>query len=278
MVVVALLIGLVSGFYLAGMSKNLSVGGNQAAGDAVKKGNFRDNFADGWRAAKEKLAETNPMMNNVFSLSGQVKEVSGKEISFNSNLVNPLDDEALKVRTAVVTGDTKVTIWKLKTPEQIANDQKDGQAKMASLQQESEDLRSTMMNCDKARMEIIAAPAANEESAECKDARNQFGEVMKKMDEARQQMDMYQKIENASLSDVKPGWSINVTSVVIKKAGETDTPAAMMSQNENIASVQKFNAGSIDLREMMVGPAIANPPLTAPAAPAAVPPAKPMVP
>ena len=264
MVVVALLIGLVSGFYLSGMSKGVS--GNKIAGGEMKKGDFKDNFADGWRAAKEKLAEMNPMINNTFSLFGQVKEVNGKEISFTSNLVNPLDDESLKTRTAVITGDTKVTIWKLKTQEQFASDQKDSQAKLTSLQKESDDLRATVMACDKARMgtAVAATPAATEESAECKTARNQSNEMMKKMDEAGQQMDMYQKIDNANLSEVKAGWNVSVTSATIKNDDKAGAPVAAMYQNENIASAQKFNAGSIDIREMMATPTFTNPAMSAP--------------
>ena len=61
---------------------------------------------------------------------------------------------------------------------------------------------------------------------------------------------VYQKVDNASLSDVKVGWNISVMSLALKTGDATKAPTPMMSQYENIASSQKFTASSIDVREM----------------------------
>ncbi len=203
-------------------------------------------FTDGWNAAKKKIAEINPMMNNVSSLSGQIKEINGKEISFTAALINPLDDESLKTRIAVVNNDTKITVWKLKSADQAAKDRTEGQAQVAKAQKDIADLNAQIMVCEQKRTSSSTGPAVViEESANCKAARAQSIELMKTMSDASLKMEMYQKIDNASLSDIKAGWNITAVALVTNKATST-----MMAQYENIVSSQKFTASAIDVREV----------------------------
>lgn len=215
-------------------------------------------FADGWKAARAKLAETNPMMNNTSSLSGQVKEVKGKEISFTAGLINPLDDESLKTRTVIVGDDTKITVYKLKNTEQLTKDREEAQASLASLQKENNSINTELSECNKASMNGATPATMTNESDSCKQAREKFNKNMQAMNEAQQKMDMYQKVDGAKLSDIQSGWNITVMAEVVKK-GEDKDPA-MMSQYVNISSAQKFTASSIDVREVNVmsagGPAI----------------------
>lgn len=210
-------------------------------------------YADGWNAAKAKLAAVNPMMNNTSSLSGQITAVNGKEISFTSSLLNPLDDESLKSRIAVVDDKTKVTVWKLKTSEQIAKDSESARASLNSLQKESVSLRSVISDCDQKRFSATAvSTSASEESSDCKDARAKLEVNMKSMSEAQQKMDMYQKVENATLNDVKVGWSVSAMSLVVKDGSDDKGSALATSKYENISAKQKFVASSIDVREINI--------------------------
>jgi hypothetical protein len=113
LVVLALLIGLVAGFYSAGMSK----GSVAKPGAGIEKGDYKDTFADGWRAAKEKLETSNFFgpagMNDNKFISGTVKEIGGDKLVVETYLRNPLDDEALKIRNVSVSGAKfKVRVFK----------------------------------------------------------------------------------------------------------------------------------------------------------------------
>ena len=249
---IIVLIAFVAGLLVGTLVVAKTSGGNKLSGLVSP---MTGAFADGWNAAKKKLAEFNPQMGNVSSLSGQITAVKGKEISFKTALINPLDDESLKTRIAVIDNNTKITVWKLKTSEQAAKDQKESQATTASLQKESEALRATINDCNQKMMKTAAPTAAptaaiTEESADCKTARAKSDANMKAMVDAQQKMDVYQKVDNASLSDVKVGWNISVMSLALKTGDATKAPTPMMSQYENIASSQKFTASSIDVREM----------------------------
>lgn len=207
-------------------------------------------FADGWNAAKDKLASVNPMMSEASYLSGQVAAVNGKEISFTTELINPLDDESLKTRIAVIDDKTEITVWKLKSEEQAAKDREEAQAKLSVLQKESEALRANENACNQERMGTAAGPAiTGEESADCKIVRAKVMANMEAMSEAQQKMDMYQKIDNANSGDIKAGWNISVTAQAIETGNEDNGPAMMRSQYENISSKQKFTVSSVDVRE-----------------------------
>ncbi len=135
LVVLALLIGLVSGFYLASMARGIS---NVCQAPASKvSGN--GTFADGWKAAKDKLDSmtgVNVAADNKV-VSGVVKEISGSDIIIEAPLRNLLDDEALKTRTVSVSG-VKISLKRIKTPEEINMEKKGTNMEMPDLYKEIE--------------------------------------------------------------------------------------------------------------------------------------------
>jgi seryl-tRNA synthetase len=148
----------------------------------------------------------------------------------------------------VIDDNTKITVWKLKSAEQAEKDRQEAQAEINKLQKENSALQTELSACGGAGPAMMAA--ANESEA-CKTARARANEIMNDMMKANQKMDMYEKIANAKLSDIKSGWNIMVTAE-LKKDGGKDAPVAgpaMMNQYENIASVQKLSASSIEARE-----------------------------
>ena len=212
----------------------------------------------------------NPAMNNAQYLYGQITAVSGKEVTFTTNLINPLDDESLKTRTAVINDNTKINVWKLKSADQAAKDRANAQAALASLQKQSDTLRATVGVCDQKRINAVIPMVVVDESADCKDARTQSDLIMKAMNDANAKMDMYQKIDNPSLSDIKAGWNITAVALAMKTSGSDKDPMLLVLQYENIASVQKFTASSIDVHEAFSSlPSLQAPVPAAPAAPAA---------
>jgi hypothetical protein len=246
--VVASIIVLVA--FVAGLLVGSLVVVKSSAGKITLANPMTGAFADGWNAAKKKLAEFNPMMNNVSSLSGQVQSVNGKEVSFSTSLINPLDDESLKTRIAVINDDTKISVWKMKSAEQMAADQKDGQEEMAELQEESMELNKEMSSCMEKRM---ANPESGAGDA-CQAVNEKSNKMNQAMMAAQQKMDMYQKIENAGPGDIKAGWNISVTAAPAEKSADVESPMGMFSQYENIASSNKFIVSAIDVREVPSAP------------------------
>lgn len=269
MIVVALLIGLVAGFYLAGMSKTASIGSLAGAGGEVKKGDYKDTFKDGWRAAKEKLEASGfysmAMPGNKNSVSGLVKDISNGKIVIDTPLSNPLDDEALKTRTISLVFGAKITIRKVRPAQEIESSRVKAEAEMKSLSEEISNLNKQLAECA-----ISAGPAQDP----CADKRTEQNNLSKKLMELSvSAFNQYQDVANAVLSDIKPGYF-----VVVKSA-------------DDVSSKTEFSATEVEVTENSIAPPLA-PPSAASVAPAsaeapvapttpladqAVPPVKPLV-
>lgn len=102
------------------------------AGAFVFNKNNKDNiqsesFKAGWEAAKKKLEESKifPIKKEVHSLSGRIKDVNDNSIVIETRLINPLDDESLKIRTVKIIPETIIEIRKEKDRETIKKEREE---------------------------------------------------------------------------------------------------------------------------------------------------------
>jgi len=153
------------------------------ANNKIITANNQDTFQAGWDAAKEKLKESGFIMpGEIKALSGNVKEINGNKIILSTNLINPLDDEALKTRTVIINKDTEIVIQKEKTQEELNVEEAEKSEKIAVLKEQQK-------------------IAVTEEE---------------KMDLEIQIMDLqmpvdFFKLQNVGIKDIKAGDNISVT-------------------------------------------------------------------
>jgi len=166
------------GFYAAGFTVK-----RQTADNNTTIVDSQDTFQAGWNAAREKLKESGFMiLGETKGLNGSVKKISGNKIILSTNLINPLDDETLKTRTAVVDSNTIIEIQKEKTQEEITVEEAEQSTKIDALKEQKK-------------------TAVSEEE---------------KMDLEMQIMDLQMPIdffkqEKAGIKDIKAGDNISVT-------------------------------------------------------------------
>jgi len=228
LVVLALLIGLVAGFYAAGMSKGVSVAGTNV-GMEMKKGDYKDTFAEGWRAAKEKLEGSNLYaMNDEESkkmMSGTVKEISGNKILIDVPLPNPLYDESLKTRS-VVADKAVLTVRKRRSQAEIEKNRAAGEKELASINAQIAAGENDLADCPPMTMatgnDVCAAKRENQKKL-----------FMKMMEINSSMMNEYYDVSNPSLSDIKAGDYINIKA------------------DQNIRESVEFSAVQLDVTEGM---------------------------
>lgn len=217
-------------------------------------------FADGYNAAKKKLADSGFFGRQMTgSLSGQITKVSGNEVTFTAPLVNPLDDESLKTRTAVADDKTTITLYRQKTADQITADQKAGQTETADAQSQIASFQKQLNKC--------GPGGTSSNTADCQKIYDDYNAAMQKLNDARALMDNFAKVDNAKLSDLQAGMQITVYGAEIKQAA--NQPAAPMPPAGNFTDISeqaKFTASQIIAREMPAAPAAPGIP-AAPAAP-----------
>jgi hypothetical protein len=189
-------------------------------------------FADGWNAAKKKLADSGVITFKTSSLSGQITKINGQKISFSTALVNSLDDESLKNRIADVDNNTKIILYRLKSADKLAADKKEAQAEMKTLQEQRAVLHEKINQCGQ---------TASQASKDCLDARVNYDNVTQQMVAAEKKMSIYEEIDNASIIDMKEGMSITVVAQKIKTGDNFKL--------EDIAAKPEFIAGTIQVRE-----------------------------
>ncbi|MDD4902583.1 MAG: hypothetical protein PHE24_05630 [Patescibacteria group bacterium] len=172
-------------------------------------------------------------------LSGTVLSVAGNEVSFSAPLVNPLQDENLKTRVAVVTADTKIYVYKLRSQAERDQAAKDSAAEIKKLQDDLAAVDAAFKNCG-----VKANPAG------CADEQKNRQDIQAQIFQLRSLSDQYAKAEG-TLADIKSGWLI--TAVAGKAANQTDN-VSVEQRGVNIASAPKFEAASIEVREVMPKP------------------------
>lgn len=135
LIIAAFVVGIMAGM---GMNKK---GAQLISKMPPEGGKYQNTFADGWQAARQKLIDSGfTMMKEANSLSGQIKEVDSKKgkIIFTTNLLNPLDDEELKTRTALVNEKTEIILRKQKSTEEINKEREDKKKDLPALKDQME--------------------------------------------------------------------------------------------------------------------------------------------
>jgi hypothetical protein len=207
----------------------------KAYGSGVSKGG--GSFSQGYAVAKKRLADSGLLTNQAVSfLSGQVNKIVGEEITFSTKLLNPLDNDSLKTRIAVIGADTDITLVSLKSPRLSAADQEAIQKEITDLQTKQSVLQSEVIKCYKAM-----------NSAQCQKVSKKNDDLAEKITEAFQKMNPYEKARAASLNEIKPGMQITVFSKEIKSA---DSNSSVTSQ-EDISSKIKFDAKRVEFMEVL---------------------------
>jgi hypothetical protein len=251
------LIAFIAGLFAGTLVVAKSISGIKLASIVKMTGSF----ADGYNAAKKKLLDSGiipPRQQGI--LSGQITDISGNNITFTAPLANPLDDESLKTRTAVVANDTTITLYRQKSVEQMAQDQAAGQKAMTDLQGQISSLRIEMSKC-----QAPTASSSAKSGDACATLSNEYADAIQKQNQINQQMSPFAKVDNATLSDLKAGMQITVYGEKIDQTG--NKPMANPANFADISGSLKFNVSAIDAREVPA-PATPSAPAVAPSVPA----------
>jgi hypothetical protein len=194
-------------------------------------------FADGWNAAKKKLADSGLITVRASLLSGQIAKISGQKIYFSTALINPLDDESLKNRIADINSNTKIILYRFKSADKQASDQKEAQVEMKTLQEQQTVLQGKINQCG-----LII-----EVKKDCQTARESYNNLTRQIMAAQQKMELYEKIDNAAIADLKAGMDITAIAQEIKTADNSNH--SPMGNFEDISAQPEFVAGIIQARE-----------------------------
>jgi len=93
----------------------------------------QNSFEAGWNAAKQRLQETGylpPVLDEIFTISGQVQGIENNKITLNIHPLDPLADPELDVRIIEVDENTKIYQLKEKEFEQYEKEMKEYNKKM----------------------------------------------------------------------------------------------------------------------------------------------------
>lgn len=194
-------------------------------------GDYKNTFADGWKAAQERLEEAGLAAvpgGEIKTLSGDVSEVKGDRIIFIANLYNPLASENQRTKTAIITKNTKITFYRAKTMDEKEAKQTEADEELGGLRLERDSLSNQLVGCD---------PGVIPEEDLCAEEREELFAIEGKiMDLEFSAMSEYIAVENAKLSDIKKNYSITVDA------------------DEDISEKSEFEAAKIEVRENMIMP------------------------
>jgi hypothetical protein len=198
-VLVAFIVGLLLGALVVGKSYAGSTGTKTFAGTMMTGG-----YADGWNAAKAKLRSSNfgMMFGEIKNFGGQVISVSGDKVVFSAPLSNPLWDDSLKTRTAVIDKDTIITISTPLSPEKMQANQQAGQKQMADLRAQIDTLNSKLANCS----------PTETASSNCGQNRQKINDLQAAMFAAQSLMMSIPTQATGTLADISTGDNISVIS------------------------------------------------------------------
>lgn len=129
------------------------------------QGQYSDTFIGGWTAARQKLIESGFIMaTEIFSLSGSIEKVADNQVVLATRLMNPLDDELLKTRIALITSDTKIIIRRQKNEaeqkaeEELRDSQTAALRKQLSEAGSEEEKMNLEMQITELEMNMMAIP------------------------------------------------------------------------------------------------------------------------
>lgn len=180
---VGILAGFATGWTARGQGRLLIDNKNMAASDVLE-------------SIKDKLREEGQLREEVSSLSGVVKEVNGDEVVFEVDLVNPLQDESLRTRTAVVNEGTEIVILSPKTKEEIMADKEEYERKRSSLNRQEANIASELKDC-------LA------ERGDCDEIMDRQADISRQINEVKELLSQYDHQEGG-IEDIKPGFIITV--------------------------------------------------------------------
>lgn len=195
---------------------------------------FGGSFAQGWEAARIKLATVGQYRGEVNSLAGSIKEIKDNKITFETALINPLDDESLKIRTAVIDEKTEVILKKMKSEEQYQKDINDNAAAIASKRAEIETLMQSQKEC-------VGGPSV------CAGV-GEITRLQRELSALTEASGNYTTVVNPELSQIKAGYDIYVVSKVDEKKDDK-TQLGGKKYGENIALKKEFTASRIEITE-----------------------------
>jgi hypothetical protein len=184
------------------------------------KGGSSGTYADGYNAAKEKLKGSNlpgVLSGEIRGLSGQVKSVSGNKIVFTAPLINPLWDDSLKTRTAIVDDKTVIMISTPLSPAEAQANQAAGQKQFADLRSQIDSLNTKVVKC---------SPGYSASST-CGQERTQLMDLQGQMMSSQRLMMPAPKQATGTIADIKVGQNISV------------------SADQNISELAQFTAKQI---------------------------------
>lgn len=180
-----------------------------------EKGDYKDTFSDGWQAAKDKIKEAGGMVMPITEtriLSGDIEKIDGNKITFKTFLLNPLADDDLKTRVAIIDNETSIIVYGKKSEEEANEDREESRKKLGGLRIQRETLSSEVQECLPAPAFILTEePEATTSPDPCTETRKELDELNNLIMELEMDgMSDFKKIEDASLSDIKEGYSITV--------------------------------------------------------------------
>lgn len=225
--VVILLAGLAIGYYL----------GTQVHGISPLAKNCVDQTT---QQVTDTLIKAGAIKDYTNSLSGTIQSVSGKEVLFTASLVNPLQDASLRNRTAVITDQTKIFVSTLRPQAEIDQAIKNNAEELKKLQSAFTVAETALKTC---LPKSSPSGCINEQGAEQK--------VRQQISQLQSVSAQYSRVEG-SLSDIKPNWMITVTAG--KSANQTPD-----QQSTNIANTPKFEAATIEIRQIVQKDTVAAP-------------------
>lgn len=108
-IICSVITGIIIGFGVSQINK-IYIANDRSISQKEMDDKRADAFKNGWMAAKQKLIDSGYVNADKNSLSGIIKEIGENKIIFTAELVNPLDDESMKTRTALIAENTKIIL------------------------------------------------------------------------------------------------------------------------------------------------------------------------
>lgn len=223
-VAASLIAGLAVGYALGIKNKTVSVGGLCLASTTQE--------------IKEKLLQAGAIKEYANFLSGKILSVQSNEVSFETALVNPLQDEILKIRTAVITDQTKIYILSLRSMEERQRATKESAEQIKELQEELIRVEADIKAC---------SSPENISALSCQDKDKVRPAIIGELSRLRSLSGDQLRIEGKP-ADLKPGQLITV---MAGKAQKASLGSGQMDAGVNIANEQKFEVTAIEAKGVL---------------------------
>lgn len=220
----SLLAGLAVGYALGFKNKSISVSGLCLVGVPGE--------------LKEKLVKAGAIKEYANSLSGKILSVQGNEVSFEAALVNPLQDESLKTRTAVIMDQTKIYTLSFQSPEVRQKAIEETAPQIKNLQGELITLEVDIKSCYGGQGSVS--------TLSCQDINKKKQTVLEELSRLQALSGEYLRSEG-KFSDIRPGLLITA---LAGKAEKAFIDGGQAPDGINIANEQRFEVAAIEVKEL----------------------------